>query len=65
LTLQDAKSLEQSVTAGNAVEIAFEVEDVEALREKLGDRAVVQTMGWGKAIETVDPDGNRLNIYRF
>ncbi|KAA6460132.1 VOC family protein [Acidobacteria bacterium AB60] len=65
LTLQDANSMGQLPEAGNAIEIGFEVNDVESVRRKLGDRAIVQSMGWGNAIETADPNGTRLNIYQW
>ncbi len=51
--------------AESPIEIAFEVDDVDAMKQKLGDRAIVQGMGWGNAIETTDPDGTRLNLYRW
>ncbi len=47
------------------LELGFEVDDVPAMREKLGARAQVQQMGWGNAIETTDPEGTRLNLYRW
>ena len=65
IILQEAESPMQMPDAGGLIEIAFEVDDVEAMRQKLGDRAVVQQMGWGNAIETTDPDGNRINLYRW
>lgn len=58
----------QQAGAGDSetgIELAFAVDDVEAMKQKLGDRAVVQQMGWGDAIETADPEGNRLNLYRL
>jgi catechol-2,3-dioxygenase len=65
IILQDAQSIGQSPKIGNAVELAFEVDDLGAMQQKLGNRAAVQQMGWGNAIETTDPDGNRLNLYRW
>lgn len=65
IILQDAHSMGQTPNPGNAVELAFEVDDLGAMQQKLGDRAVVQQMGWGNAIETTDPDGTRLNLYRW
>jgi catechol 2,3-dioxygenase-like lactoylglutathione lyase family enzyme len=47
------------------IELGFAVEDVNAIKLKLGDRAVVQQMGWGNAVETTDPEGTRLNLYRL
>ena len=48
-----------------SIELGFAVTDVHAMKQKLGDRAVVQKMGWGDAIETVDPQGIRLNLHRL
>lgn len=48
-----------------SLELGFQVDDPEQMRQKLGDRATVQKMGWGDAIETKDPDGTRLNLYRL
>ena len=47
------------------IELAFEVDDVQAMRRKLGPRAVVQEMGWGDAIEITDPHGIRVSLYRW
>ncbi len=47
------------------IELGFAVEDVETMKQKLGERAIVQQMGWGDAIETRDPQGNRLNLHRL
>ncbi len=47
------------------IELGFAVDDVEAMKQKPGSRAVVQQMGWGNAIETSDPAGTRLNLYRL
>lgn len=65
ITLQDAAAMGQTVQVGNALELGFDVGDVAAMRQKLGELAVVQQMGWGDAIETTDPDGNKLNLYRL
>jgi catechol 2,3-dioxygenase-like lactoylglutathione lyase family enzyme len=61
IILQDAKSIDSD----GAIELAFAVDDVDAMKQKLGDRAVVQRMGWGNAIETADPEGTRLNLFRL
>ena len=62
----DAASGNQAdARSGTAVEIGFQVDNVDALREKLGNRAVIQQMGWGRAIETTDPEGTRLNLYQW
>ena len=63
--LQDAKAMESAPDGIRSVELGFQVEDVAAMKEKLGDRARVQSMGWGNAIETEDPNGIRLNLYRL
>ena len=47
-----------------AIELAFAADDVRAMQQKLGDKALVQQMGWGSAIETMDPDGTRINLYQ-
>lgn len=49
--------------------IEFQVDDVEAERACIGDRAtVVQepvTLPWGnRAFMLLDPDGNRVNVYQ-
>lgn len=64
-SIEDATAMGQTPQPGNAVELGFEVEDVGAMQQRLGERAAVQQMGWGEAIETADPDGNKLNLYRF
>ncbi len=60
--LQEARPEDSALSP---IELGFAVDDVEAMREKLGDRAQVQQMGWGNAIETKDPEGTRLNLYRW
>ncbi len=59
--------LQEGSADGNAsgAELGFEVPDVNAMKERLGDRGSAQEMGWGDAIETADPDGTRLNLYRL
>lgn len=47
------------------MELAFEVDDLVTMQQKLGNRATVQQIGWGNAIETIDPHGTRLNLYPF
>ena len=54
-----------SMDSNGAIELGFAVDDVDAMKQKLGDHAVVQQMGWGNAIETTDPAGTRLNLYRL
>ncbi len=61
IILQEAKPGEPD----GAIELGFAVNDVGAMKQKLGDRAVVQRMGWGNAIETSDPQGTRLNLYQL
>ena len=61
IILQEAGPME----AGGGIELGFAVNDVDAMKQKLGGRAVVQAMGWGNAIETTDPQGTRLNLYRL
>jgi catechol 2,3-dioxygenase-like lactoylglutathione lyase family enzyme len=56
---------ESNSDSDEPLELGFAVEDVDAIKGKLGDRAVVQQMGWGEAIETTDPNGTRLNLYRL
>ncbi len=51
--------------AGAAIELGFAVDDVDAIAQKLGDRATIQQMGWGRAIETTGPAGARMNFYRL
>jgi catechol 2,3-dioxygenase-like lactoylglutathione lyase family enzyme len=67
LTLQSAQALGQDVRSGSAIELGFEVADLDTVKQRLVDLAVIpsaqQTMGWGSAFEVNDPDGNRLNIY--
>ena len=53
------------IELGSVNLVAFAVDDVDVMKQKLGNRAVVQQMGWGNAIETADPQGNRLNLYRL
>ena len=48
-----------------AIELGFAVDDVDTMKHKLGERAVVQQMGWGNAIETSDSEGTRLNLYQL
>jgi catechol 2,3-dioxygenase-like lactoylglutathione lyase family enzyme len=55
----------QPAKPDSRIELGFAVDDVDAMREKLGERAVVQQMGWGNAIETEDPDGTRLNLFKL
>lgn len=59
--LQEARTEDAALSP---IELGFEVDDVHAMQEKLGSRACVQQMGWGGAIETSDPEGTRLNLYR-
>ncbi len=47
------------------IELGFAVSNIGAMKQSLGERAVVQQMGWGDAIETTDPEGTRLNVYRL
>lgn len=54
-----------AVGSNGGIELGFAVDDVDAMKQKLGNRAVVQQMGWGNAIETTDPDGTRLNLFRL
>jgi catechol 2,3-dioxygenase-like lactoylglutathione lyase family enzyme len=61
IILQQAKSIDSE----SGIELAFAVDDVDGMKQKLGDRAVVQQMGWGNAIETTDPEGTRLNLFRL
>jgi predicted enzyme related to lactoylglutathione lyase len=63
--LQEAKSETVIPNADSPVEIAFEVDDLQAIEQRLQGRAAVQKMGWGNAIETTDPEGTRLNLYRW
>ena len=64
LILQQA-STEEVTHDKSSIELAFQADDVEAIKQKLGPKAVVQKMGWGNAIETTDPEGTRLNLYRW
>lgn len=59
IILQEARPQESD----RRIELGFAVKDVDAIKNKLGDRAVVQRMGWGYAIETADPEGTCLNVY--
>ena len=63
LILQNRQDSMGTAKSPSAVELGFELEDVQTVRERLGNRAIVQQMGWGEAIETTDPDGTRLNLY--
>lgn len=63
--LQQAASTPATSDPDSPLELGFEVDDVSAMQRKLGDRAVVQQMGWGSAIETRDPEGTRLNLFRW
>jgi len=63
--LQEAKPAAQPSDPDSPIELAFAVDDVAAMQQRLGDRAIVQEMGWGNAIETTDPDGTRLNLYKW
>lgn len=60
--LQDGSAMDP--VPDSTVEIAFQVDNLEELRHKLGSRAVIQQMGWANAIETTDPDRIRLNFYQ-
>ena len=48
-------------------EIGFEVADIQVARQKLESAGVrdlkEETMHWGDAIETHDPDGHRIVLY--
>lgn len=61
IILQEAASIDSSA----GIELGFAVDDVDAMKRRLGERAIVQQMGWGEAIETTDPGGTRLNLYRL
>lgn len=52
-------------SAAPPIEIGFEVPSLDAVQAALGRRGVPQNMGWGDAIETTDPAGNRINIFRL
>jgi catechol-2,3-dioxygenase len=47
------------------IEIGFEFGSLDAIQARLGRHGSPQNMGWGDAIETTDPAGNRINIFRL
>jgi len=51
------------------MEIGFEVDDLEAFKRHLDASGFggyrEQSMGWGEALELLDPDGHRVIVYRF
>lgn len=58
-----------TIQHGNAIEVGFEVEGVpaayaksQAVKAQLGE---LQTQDFGQMFEARDPDGHRLNIFRF
>lgn len=67
VTLQAVSSVDGIVDSGRGMEIGFEVDDLEAVRQRLRapgrDAPPTQMMGWGRAIETIDPDGYRVTIF--
>ncbi len=64
LILQHAPEAEPA-TGQARIELGLEVADLAAVQAKLGSRGNPQKMGWGDAIETLDPAGNRLNVFRL
>ncbi len=53
--------------ASQTIELGFEVDDFEAMKERLSalglhDRRE-EAMGWGRALELHDPEGHRIVIY--
>lgn len=69
LTLQDATAPGAAFGPATSIELGFAVDDVEAIRQRLlawgGSPSEVQQMGWGGGFDAVDPEGNRLTIYRM
>ncbi len=66
LQQHDTEAASRSSSDGRTpIELGFEVTDLATVRERLGERATVQDMGWGRAIETTDPEGTRLNLYQW
>ena len=65
LTLQNSNG--QPV--GKSSELGFACDDLEEVAARLKTFGVQdyteQKMGWGSAIETCDPDGHRIIIYRM
>jgi catechol 2,3-dioxygenase-like lactoylglutathione lyase family enzyme len=62
IILQDGSNIDP--VPDSPIEIAFQVDNLAALQQKLGSQAVIREMGWAKAIETTDPDRIRLNFYQ-
>ena len=57
-----------TAAANSSAIIEFQVDDVDAVRRRIADRAEVLqepiTMPWGnRAMMLRDPDGNRVNVY--
>ena len=69
VTLQDIHTPGADFVPGTSIELGFAVDDVAAVGQQLqawgmavGD---LQQMGWGLALESYDPDGRRLIIFRM
>lgn len=62
---QQAGSGREIPSTSSQLELAFEINNFGEMLAKLGDRAKIQQMGWGKVIETTDPEGNRVSLYRL
>lgn len=54
---------------GTTIELGFEVEDlvpiISALSAFPGSPVTRQSMSWGNALETKDPEGHRILAYKF
>ena len=67
LMLQSAAALGEPLERVGGVELGFEVDDLDAARERLAAWGVnpgpIETLSFGRSFNAVDPDGHRLAVY--